>query len=137
MELRVTSVGVMPPFPHLATVERDRAVGTSPSGNRLPADFDTHIADLPCAYWEPDELPLASGAAGLRLGPAVNVVAEGPRMLIPSGTDVGVGDRIVNVRAGTGVITAGPLRIVVDRWRRTHRELALEQAGGRVPAEAS
>lgn len=131
------AVAVTPPLPHLVTVKRDRAVGTSLSGNRLPADFQVHIADLPCAYWVPDELPLASGAAGLRVGPSVDVVAQGPRVLIAQAADVGVGDQLVDVRSGSQVITAGPLRVVVDRWRRTHRELGLEQASGREPAEAS
>lgn len=128
---------IEPPFPHRAVVERDRAVGRAPSGNRLPADYQLHIAELPCAFWVPDELPLASGAAGIRLGPNVDVVAGGPRMLIPHGTDVGVGDRIRDVTSGAELVTAGPLRIVVDRWRRTHRELGLEEAGAMVAAEAS
>lgn len=128
---------ITPPFPHRAVVERDRAVGRAPSGGRLPADFQEHIAELPCAYWVPDELPLASGAAGIRLGPSVDVVANGPRMLVPRLVDVGVGDRIRDVSAGGQVIDAGPLRIVVDRWRRTHRELGLEEAGQTIQPEAS
>ncbi len=128
---------ITPRFPHRAVVRRDRAVGSSPSGNRLPADFATHIAALPCAYWEPSDLPLANGPVGLRQGPNVDVVAAGPRMLIPQGADVGVGDQIVDVVAAGRSITAGPLRVVDDQWRRTHRELGLEEAGATVAAEAS
>lgn len=129
---------IAPPMPHLALVERDRAVGTAPSGQRLPPDFQPHVADLPCAFWEPTELPLGNGPVGLRTGPQVDVVATGPRMLVYQDADVGVGDRIRHVRNRDGSpIDAGPLRIVVDHWRRTHRELGLEEASGRVPGEAS
>lgn len=128
---------IAPPLPHRAVVKRDRAVGRSPSGNRLPADFQVHITGLPCAFWEPSELPLGNGPVGLRLGPNVDVVAAGPRMLVGQTADVDVGDFIVDVTAGGRLVTAGPLRVVVNHWRRTHRELGLEEAGAQQPAEGS
>jgi hypothetical protein len=128
---------ISPPLPHRAVVKRDRAVGRSPSGNRLPADLQVHIPSLPCAYWEPSELPLGNGPVGLRLGPNVDVVAAGPRMLIDGAADVGVGDVIVDVTNGGQLVAAGPLRVVVNHWRRTHHELGLEDARELVPAEGS
>lgn len=128
---------ITPPMPHVATVERSAAAGESPSRQRLPPRWETHIEAMPCAYWQPEKLPLSTGSSGLREGPNVDVVSDGPRMLIGRLADVGVGDRIVNVRAGDQVISAGPMPIVDDLWRRTHRELALERPGARVPAGAA
>jgi hypothetical protein len=126
------------PLVHTAVVERSTAAGESPSRQRLPARWAVHLEAMPCTFWQPEKLPLSTGSSGLREGPNVVVVSDGPRLLVARTADVGVGDRIREVRAGETVLAVGPMPVVDDLMRRSHRELALEKPGARVtPAEAS
>lgn len=119
-----------PPLRHSATLERNVETGKSPTNQRLPARFEVLEAELPCSYWEPSRAADAQGA-GLREGPAVNIHALGPRMIVSTLADVRVGDRVTEVRGQGGdgrtyVITRQAARVVEVLWRESHQEAGLE-----------
>lgn len=118
-----------PPLRHRATVTRNVETGVSPTRSPLPPRFEVVDTALPCHFWEP-----GAPGDGEHLGPNTDVVSIGPRMLVRRVADVGVGDEVSEVRAGTAVIRSGRLRVTEDLWRSTHRELGLELVSGVEPA---
>lgn len=117
---------IIPPLRHRATLERAAAGGLSPTRQRLRSALAVVEADVPCHYWEPTRAADAAGA-GLREGPAVVVVALGPRMLVRKAADFRVGDVVTSVREpGGAVITSQSMRVEEVLWRSTHQEVGLE-----------
>lgn len=123
-------IGPTPPLRFRATVERNTETGKSPTGQPLPPEYATVTTDLPCFYWESEQVVTGTGrSSGLTEGPRVVAVIEGPRMLVAQAADIRIGDRIPLIKVGTRVIADRPARVVKDLWRQTHRELALEAVG--------
>lgn len=127
---------ITPPLPHRASVSRNTESGTAASGQPLPGEFAELHEALPCFFWEGRALALELGQGGLREG-NVNIVAEGPRLLVRRSADIGIADVVTEVRMGEEVIATG-MRVVEDLWRQGHREVALERvANPFVPPEGS
>lgn len=90
-------------MPDLCDVQRASYGAADPYGGQGEPSWATSSANVRCAYWQ------AGGRT--RVGETQTVI-ETQRVVLPHGTDVHEGDRIVNVRAPGGALrTAGPLRI--------------------------
>lgn len=124
-----------PPLRHRASVSRNTEAGEAASGLPLPGTLEELHEALPCHFWEDRALPRELGQAGLREG-LVNLIAEGPRMLVRRSADIAEGDVVTEVRMGAEVIATG-MRVVENLWRQSHRELGLERVQSPMQPEGS
>lgn len=93
-------------FRHRCLIERDAAVKDE-FGAEVAADWQPHVEDQPCRYWQRDARgdPEATNAGR-------TVVVEDIKLFVPLSTDVTAADRIGAVTNRLGaVIAEGPLRI--------------------------
>lgn len=103
-----------------ATVQRTAAGDADPYGNPGVPDWQTHIEELPCYVWfevERHAIDTTKTAA-----------VEDRKAIVPKGTDIEPGDRIVDVRDRLdAVIFTGPAVVDSAGARKDHIALALKE----------
>jgi hypothetical protein len=118
---------------HRATVLRNVETSTGRWNTPVAPDYQPLEDPIACWFW-------SAGTAGTRTveGPAVNVVLEDLRMLVPLGADLSTADRIGDVVDRRGrIISTGELRIDADQVvANSHRELVLARITGSVTTPA-
>lgn len=109
-------------LPERCAIERDASQdsgATDPYGHPLPADWQPHLAEVPCSYWQADSATSVEPA---------EVVVTSHRLAVPHGTDVRPSDRVAVVLGADGLArTERPLRVDGLLARESHVELRLTE----------
>lgn len=103
-----------------AHVQRNQAAGEDPYGNPNPPDWQTLHASLPCRTWFEGERQVTDSNK--------TAAVEDRKVIVPLGTDIEPGDRILTVKDRLGaVVFTGPAKIEAAGNRKDHIELSLEE----------
>lgn len=104
-----------------AHVERDANANTEdPFGGPEPPDWETLHEALPCKTWFESERQAIDSNKTAEV--------EDRKVIVPKGTDIRPGDRIVDVRdRRAAVIFTGPAMIGAAGNRKDHIELSLQE----------
>lgn len=109
---------------HRCTIQRNASRGTStnPWGADDTADWQSHLTNLPCWFWQ-------EGRGSRTVMDSDKVVEISvKRVMVPLDADVTEDDRVLSVtdRLGATVAT-GPMRIDVVRVTKDHKILEVEE----------
>jgi hypothetical protein len=105
-----------------AHVQRDANAEASedPFGGPDVPDWQTLHESLPCRTWFESERHVTDASK--------TVALEDRKVIVPKGTDVKPGDRILDVRDRRSVVVfSGPAKIEAAGNRKDHVELVLEE----------
>lgn len=103
----------------LCRVERDQNAGASDSGwgNQSASNWQTHLDDLPCRYWQDTGREIVDRQTFTE--------ADDIRLIVAADTDVTAADRVAWVTDRGFTVLDGPLAIRGVIRNRDHIELVL------------
>lgn len=101
--------------------QRNANIGTDDGyNNPLPPAWVDELDDVPCRAW-------VSGHETVSTAGDVSVVVE-TKLVVPVGTDIVEGDRIVSVTRDGAEVQPGPLSVHAVLRRRDHLEVITSKA---------